>query len=74
MKTKLLFETLIKIILGLVLLCALLFIPANTINYWNAWLFIGLLFIPMVIVGIVLLYIFCMLLLLHLFLQIIQDT
>ena len=31
----------------------LLFIPANTINYWNGWLFMGLLFIPMFIAGIV---------------------
>ena len=31
----------------------LLFIPAGTINYWNAWLFMGLLFIPMFIVGII---------------------
>ena len=28
----------------------LLFIPAGTLNYWNAWLLIGVLFIPMLIV------------------------
>lgn len=33
---------------------ALLFIPAGTLSYWQAWLFIGILFIPMLIVGIVL--------------------
>ncbi len=33
---------------------SLLFIPAKSFNYWNAWLFIGLLFIPMFIAGIVL--------------------
>ena len=33
----------------------LLFIPARTFAYWNAWLFIGLLFIPMLIFGIILL-------------------
>ena len=32
----------------------LLFIPAQTLCYWNGWLFIGLLFIPMFIAGIVL--------------------
>ena len=28
--------------------------PANTFKYWNAWLFMGLLFIPMFLAGIVL--------------------
>ena len=32
----------------------LLFLPAGTFNYWNAWLLMGLLFIPMFIVGIIL--------------------
>ena len=32
----------------------LLFLPANSFNYPNAWLFMGLLFIPMFIVGIIL--------------------
>ena len=36
------------------MLSVLLFIPAGTLNYWNAWLLFGLLFIPMLIVGIVL--------------------
>jgi protein-S-isoprenylcysteine O-methyltransferase Ste14 len=36
------------------LFSVLLFIPAGTLNYWNAWLLIGVLFIPMLIVGIVL--------------------
>lgn len=31
----------------------LIFIPANTLNYWNGWLFMGLLFIPMFIAGII---------------------
>ena len=33
---------------------ALLFIPAGTIDYWNGWLFMGLLFIPMFLAGIIL--------------------
>lgn len=32
----------------------MLFIPAGTFNYWNAWLFIGILFIPMFFAGIIL--------------------
>ena len=49
---KLLFEALIKFILGLLIVGALLFLPAGTFNYWNAWLFIGLLFVPIFFVGV----------------------
>lgn len=51
---KLLFSALAKFILGLVLVGALLFLPAGSFGYPNAWLFICLLFIPMLILGIVL--------------------
>ena len=53
---KLFIQALIKFILGLVLVGGLLFIPAGTFDYWNAWLLIGLLFIPMFIVGIILMF------------------
>ena len=32
----------------------LLFLPAGTFNFWNAWLLMGLLFIPMFIAGVIL--------------------
>lgn len=50
---KLFFEAIIKFILGVILVGVLIFIPAGTINYINGWLFMGLLFIPMFIVGII---------------------
>ena len=53
MDKKLFFEAIIKLLLGVLIIGLLLFVPANTINYWNAWLFMGLLFIPMFIAGIV---------------------
>ena len=53
MSIKLFFEAIIKFIFGVVIIGALLFIPANTFSYWNAWLFIGVLFIPMFFAGIV---------------------
>ena len=53
MDKKLFFQAIIKFILGVLIIGLLLFIPANTINYWNGWLFMGLLFIPMFIAGIV---------------------
>ena len=34
----------------------LLFLPAGTLNYWNAWLFIAVLFGPMLVLGIVMLF------------------
>jgi hypothetical protein len=55
MNADLLSQGLKKFIFGLVIVGALLFIPAGTINYPNGWLFISLLFIPMFIVGIILL-------------------
>ena len=54
MNVKLFFQAIIKFVLGLVLVGALLFVPAGSIEYWNGWLFMGILFIPMFIAGIVL--------------------
>ena len=52
---KLLFQALTKLILGLVLVGLLLFLPAGTLAYPGAWLFLSLLFVPMLILGTVLL-------------------
>lgn len=54
MDKKLLMQALTKYLLGLIIVSVLLFIP-GTLKYWNGWLFIFLLFIPMLLVGIVLL-------------------
>lgn len=53
MNIKLFIQAIVKFTLGILIIGLLLFIPANTINYWNGWLFMGLLFIPMFIAGIV---------------------
>ena len=53
MNKKLFFEAILKFILGVILIGLLLFVPAGTLNYSNGWLFMGLLFIPMFIAGIV---------------------
>ena len=53
MNIKLFFEAIIKIALGILLMFLLIFVPANSWNYWNGWLLIGLLFIPMFVAGIV---------------------
>ena len=54
MNSKLLIQGIVKFILGIILVGCLLFIPAKSLTYYNAWLFISLLFIPMLIVGIIL--------------------
>ncbi|HHT67247.1 MAG TPA: isoprenylcysteine carboxylmethyltransferase family protein [Erysipelotrichaceae bacterium] len=52
---KIVVKALVKFLMGLVIVGALLFLSAGTFNYMNGWLFIGLLFIPMFILGIFLL-------------------
>ena len=37
-------------IIGLVITAGLVFIPARTLDYWQAWLFLGCIFIPMLFV------------------------
>ena len=54
MNFKLFIKAILKYLLGLLLVGGLLFIPARTFNYFNAWLLIGILFIPMFIFGIIL--------------------
>ena len=38
---------------GLVLVGLLLFLPAGSLHYWQAWLLMGILFVPMLIAGLV---------------------
>ena len=54
MTCKLFFQALTKFILGLLTIGLLLFLPAGTLDFWQAWLFIGVLFVPMFFAGIVL--------------------
>lgn len=53
---KLLFNALTKFICGLLLVGLLLFLPAGSLSYINGWIFIGLLFIPILILGIVMFF------------------
>ena len=56
MKNNLLLQSLKKFIAGFIVIGILLFLPAGTLNYWNAWLFIAVLFGPMLVLGIVMLF------------------
>lgn len=51
-KTKLLLSALTKFLLGLVLVGAILFLPAGSFSFVGGWLFIALLFIPMIFLGV----------------------
>lgn len=51
---KLLCNALIKYIIGLALVGVLVFLPAGSFGYINGWLFIALLFVPMLFLGIIL--------------------
>ena len=52
MDIKLFFQAIIKFLFGVLIIGILLFIPANSFEYWNGWLFMILLFVPMFIAGI----------------------
>lgn len=52
--TKELFcQAIMKFMLGVVVIGILIFLPAGTFDYWNAWLCMGILFIPMFLAGII---------------------
>ena len=53
MSVKLFIEAVIKFLLGVVLIGLLIFLPAWTIDYINGWLFMVVLFVPMIIIGII---------------------
>lgn len=56
MDTSLLKEALIKYIFGIILIVLILFLPAMDIHWFNGWLFMALLFIPMFVAGIIMYY------------------
>lgn len=53
MTINLFWQALLKFFCGVVIVGILLFLPAGTFDYWNAWLLMGILFVPMFFAGIV---------------------
>ena len=53
MTIKLFVQAITKFLIGIVLVGILIFLPAGTFSYFNGWLFMGILFIPMFCAGIV---------------------
>ncbi len=56
MNSRLFIQALTKFLAGLLLVGLLLFVPAGTFAYPQAWLLIGILFVPMFIAGFVLMF------------------
>ncbi len=56
MTKKLFIEAIIKFSLGVVLVVVLIFLPAGTLCFFNGWLLMGLLFVPMFLAGIVMMF------------------
>ena len=56
MTKKLFVQAIIKFMAGVILVGLLVFLPAGTVKFFNGWLFMGVLFIPMFIAGIVMMF------------------
>ena len=56
MKAKLFVQAIAKFLLGVVLVGVLIFLPAGTLSFWNGWLLMGVLFLPMFLGGLVMLW------------------
>lgn len=56
MTIKLFIQAIIKFLLGVVLVGLLIFLPAGTFSFANGWLLMGILFVPMLLAGIVMMF------------------
>ena len=54
MDTKLFLQALTKFLLGAVIFGLLIFLPARSFHYWQGWLLMGILFVPMFVAGLLL--------------------
>lgn len=53
MDKKLFIQALLKFFAGVVIIGLLIFLPAGSLSYWQGWLLMGILFIPMFVAGLV---------------------
>ena len=49
-------QAMVKVLGGILLVGLLLFLPAGSLHYWQAWLLMGVLFVPMLAAGFVMLF------------------
>ena len=55
MKAHLLTQALVKFFLGVIIIGILIFLPAWSLHYWQGWLLMGILFVPMFVAGLIML-------------------
>ena len=51
---KLFLQALTKFLLGVIIFGLLIFLPAGSLQYWQGWLLMGILFVPMFVAGLIL--------------------
>jgi protein-S-isoprenylcysteine O-methyltransferase Ste14 len=56
MSSKLFIQALIKFFLGFIIMGLLIFLPAGSFHFWQGWLLMGILFVPMFIAGLVMMF------------------
>ncbi len=56
MTAKLFIEAITKFLLGVILFALLIFLPAGTLSFFGGWLLMGILFVPMFLAGIVMMF------------------
>ena len=56
MTAKLFIQAIIKFLAGVILIGLLIFLPAGTFSFFNGWLFMIILFVPMFLAGIVMMF------------------
>lgn len=56
MTIKLFFEAIVKFLLGVFFVALLVFLPAGTFSFFNGWLFMSILFVPMLLAGITMMF------------------
>lgn len=55
MNVSLVLRASIKYLLGVVIIALLIFLPAGSVGYWQGWLFMATLFVPILVAGVVML-------------------
>lgn len=56
MKLKLFISAMVKFLLGVILVGLLIFLPSVSLSYFNGWLLMALLFVPMFFAGIIMIF------------------
>ncbi len=56
MKLKLFISAIVKFLLGVILVGLLIFLPAGSLSYFNGWLLMAILFVPMFFAGIIMIF------------------